>query len=301
MPWYLDAVAGPDSWDVAIVEDKTGIDGVLPYVVRRNVFGLTLTMAMLTYTLGPWVRVSDGLKHYRKLSFEKTVMNRLIDSLPQHAIYRQNWDPDITNWQPFYWRGFQQTTRYTYVLPPVESSDQAWKRIEQKTRNQIRRAEDTHRVSCAQSTDTAVLWTLIRETFLRQGMSVPYSKELFHRLQDAAFDHGQGLNIVGVVDGMPVAGAFFVWDGRKMYYLASGSDRSNRETHALSLVLWEGIKLAIDKGLVFDFEGTMLENVEPHFRSFGAVQTPYFHVWRYGSRIAELASVGRTLVRRPIA
>lgn len=82
-----------------------------------------------------------------------------------------------------------------------------------------------------------------------------------------------------------------------MYYLASGSDRNNRQTHALSLVLWEGIKLAIEKGLAFDFEGTMLENVEPHFRSFGAVQTPFFTVWRYGSRLARLMSEARSVLR----
>ena len=82
-----------------------------------------------------------------------------------------------------------------------------------------------------------------------------------------------------------------------MYYLASGSDRNNRETHALSAVLWEGIKLAVEKGLAFDFEGTMLENVEPHFRSFGAVQTPFFSVWRYGSRVARVAATARGLLR----
>ena len=151
---------------------------------------------------------------------------------------------------------------------------------------------------CATSTDIDLLWSLVQETFLRQGMGVPYSRDLFRGLQQATFDNQQEINVIGTVDEVPVAGAFFVWDQRKMYYLASGSHRDNRETHALSLVLWEGIKLSVEKGLAFDFEGTMLENVEPHFRSFGAVQTPYFTVWRYGSRVAKTVHAMRALLRR---
>ncbi|POQ98369.1 hypothetical protein AU468_13520 [Alkalispirochaeta sphaeroplastigenens] len=135
------------------------------------------------------------------------------------------------------------------------------------------------------------------QDFAGQDMGVPYSRDLFGRLQQAACDNQQGVNVIGTVDDVPVAGAFFVWDRRKMYYLASGSHRDNRETHALSAVLWEGIKLSVEKGLAFDFEGTMLENVEPHFRSFGAVQTPFFSVWRYGSRVARMAATARGLLR----
>jgi len=82
-----------------------------------------------------------------------------------------------------------------------------------------------------------------------------------------------------------------------MYYLASGSDRNNRETHALSLVLWEGIKLPVEKGLAFDFEGTMLENVAPHFRSFGAVQTPCFSMCKYRAKLAQILSQGRAMLK----
>lgn len=296
-PWYLDTVAGPDNWDVVMVDGKSGVDGVLPYAIRRTRFGTSLRMPKLTQTLGPWVNIPGDTKHYRRLSIEKAVMTGLIEQLPRYAVYRQNWAPEVTNWQPFYWHGFKQTTRYTYVLPVQPDEESAWTAIEQKTRKNIRRAEDTHRVTCFSSTATEVLWPLVEQTFNRQDMSVPYSQELFEKVQRAAFDHDQGVNIIATIDDSPVAGAFFVWDQRKMYYLASGSDRNNRETHALSLVLWEGIKLAVEKGLAFDFEGTMLETVEPHFRSFGALQTPYFQVWGYGSKLARLLSEGRAILR----
>ena len=296
-PWWLDAAAGPGNWDAAVCENESGVRGVLPYTVRRARLGMVLGMPQLTQALGPWVSIPEGAKHYRRLSIEKEVMFQLIDSLPEHAKYGQSWRPELTNWQPFYWRGFKQTTRYTYTLPVQESVDDAWSTAESKTRKNIRRAQDTHRVECREEKETAILWPLIGETFRRQRKVVPFDRSVLERVQSAAFDRSQGINITGYVDGEPVTSAFFVWDHYKLYYLVSGSRRDSRNTHALSLILWRAIELATSKRLVFDFEGSMLENVEQHFRSFGAIQTPYFQVWRYGSRRHRLLEMARRGLR----
>ncbi|MCP4743814.1 MAG: methicillin resistance protein, partial [Actinomycetales bacterium] len=34
-PWWLDAVVGPQSWDVSIVEQDGKVIAALPYVTRR--------------------------------------------------------------------------------------------------------------------------------------------------------------------------------------------------------------------------------------------------------------------------
>lgn len=41
-------------------------------------------------------------------------MNYFIDNLPKFDYFNMNFHYSITNWLPFYWRGFKQTTRYTY-------------------------------------------------------------------------------------------------------------------------------------------------------------------------------------------
>lgn len=287
-PWWLDVVAGTNNWNVIISQGQGRVDGVLPYAIRKTIAGNALIMPKLTQTLGPWIDIPKDAKQYRKLSLQKKVMYNLLEQLPKFSIYRQNWSPEIQNWQPFYWKGFSQTTRYTYVIPTAITKEEAWSRIEQKTRNQIRRAKDKHGVVISRENvnDIGAIWRLIEDTFGRQSLKVPYSKDLFLNLHKVASEHNSGQNIVAYVGPNPVAAGFFVWDERKMYYLISGSDKNNRETHAMSLVLWTAIKLAVQKKLAFDFEGTMLENVEPHFRSFGAQQTPFFTVCKYVSKIA---------------
>jgi len=46
------------------------------------------------------------------------------------------------------------------------------------------------------------------------------------------------------------------------------------------LCIFEGIKLANQLGKKFDFEGSMLPNIEKNFRKYGGVQKPYFRIWK---------------------
>ena len=80
------------------------------------------------------------------------------------------------------------------------------------------------------------------------------------------------------------AGIYLVWDENTMYYLLGGGDPKYRNSGATSLLLWEAIKLASSKGLSFDFEGSMIEPVEKFVRGFGAIQKPYFQIYKTDSK-----------------
>ena len=53
-----------------------------------------------------------------KLSYEKEIIFEIDDKLKELGIdyYNQNFHYSFLNWQPFYWKGYSQTTRYTYVI-----------------------------------------------------------------------------------------------------------------------------------------------------------------------------------------
>ena len=87
-------------------------------------------------------------------------------------------------------------------------------------------------------------------------------------------------------EGRTHSAAYLVWDRQAAYYHLSGDDPSLRASGAGLLLVWEAIRYSSEVlGLqCFDFEGSMLPGVEQVRVSFGAVQTPYFHVWKYSSR-----------------
>jgi lipid II:glycine glycyltransferase (peptidoglycan interpeptide bridge formation enzyme) len=72
--------------------------------------------------------------------------------------------------------------------------------------------------------------------------------------------------------------ALFAFDKKSVYYLMSGSIEEFRDSQSLTLLIYEGIKLASKKGLSFDFEGSMKKNIEQFFRQFGAKQKQYFDI-----------------------
>jgi hypothetical protein len=59
-----------------------------------------------------------------------------------------------------------------------------------------------------------------------------------------------------------------------------GADPKLRSSGAQTLLLWELIQLSANLSRSFDFEGSMIENVEKSFRGFGARQYRYFRVWK---------------------
>ncbi len=293
--WWLDAVAG-DNWDVALVKKRGQVIGALPYVVKKK-YGFTLlTQPSLTQTLGPWIKPTQ--KPYpKRLAYEKDVLGELADLLPAYDYYGQNWQCDQLNWLPFYWRGFEQTTRYTYRLPLASSEEQLWKALQQNIRGDIRKAKYREGVIVREGSLGEFL-ALNMMVFQRQGRASPYSSEFVSRIDAAASArNARNCLVAEGPDGKLHAGAYIVRSGNTAYYLMGGGDPELRNSGATSLVLWEAILRQPETVEVFDFEGSMIEPIERFFRAFGAVQTPYFYVFRSNSKLLKLINILRSLRR----
>jgi hypothetical protein len=291
--WWLDAVAG-DKWDVVLAKKGDQIIGALPYVVQKK-YGFTLlTQPSLTQTLGPWIKPTQ--KSYpKKLAHEKDVLGDLVDQLPKYDYYRQNWHCDIHNWLPFYWRGFEQTTRYTYRLLLSSGKDQLWLNLQENIRREIRKARDREKVIVREGSISEFL-TLNKMTFQRQNRPLPYTSDFVARIDAAAsVRNAMDCLVAEGPDGKLHAGAYIVRSGNTAYYLMGGGDPKLRNSGATSLVLWEAICRQPEMVEVFDFEGSMIEPIERFFRGFGAVQTPYFCVSRSNSKLFKLLNTLRSL------
>lgn len=286
--WWLDAVCGPEHWDAAVVEQGGQVAAAMPWYARRRL-GLTLLVQPpLTRSLGPWVRETDG-GPAGTLERQKRLMTELIDRLPPFAHFEQGWHPGVTNWLPFYWKGFSQTTRYTYVLPDLRDEGALWANLRENIRREIRKAEGRHGLTVRSADSPAQLHDLNRKTFARQGRAVPYAPETVDSIDRACESRGcRRIWIAEDGEGRAHAGACVVWDEDSAYYLIGGGDPELRTSGATSLCLWHAIRHAAAVTRRFDFEGSMLEPVERFFRAFGARQVPYHLVRKTPSRLWRL-------------
>ena len=296
--WWLDAVAGPENWSAVLVMRGDEVAGALPYVIRRR-WGMTLlTQPQLTQALGPWLRPTQA-KYAKALAIEKDVLGALGDGLPRFDGYRQNWNCACGNWLPFYWRGYQQTTQYTYRLNIQCGTEFIWSGLQNNIRSDIRKALDRYQITVRPARDLDEFLQLNRQTFQRQGRTPPYSNILVQRLYEAACDRSAtDVLIAEDPEGNQHAGAFIVRDARTAYYLMGGGDPAYRTSGAGSLCLWEAICRQPEHIETFDFEGSMLEPVERFFRAFGAIQVPYFRVERIDSRLLRAALCARNVLRK---
>lgn len=286
--WWLDATAGEGAWDVALVEKGEVILAAMPYVLRKR-FGFTLLgQPALTQTLGPWLQKS-GAKYSNRLGLEKDLLSELIRQLPDFASFHQNWHFSQTNWLPFFWQGFQQTTRYTYRLPDLSDLDAVWSGFRENIRSDIRKASNRFHIRVRTDLGVDDFLKINRLTFERQGVQFPYSPN-FIRSLDLACEGNRARKVFIAEDelGQRHAGVYIVWDEQSAYYLMGGGDPKLRASGATSLCMWEAIQFAATKVKSFDFEGSMLEPVERFFRAFGAIQTPYFSISKTPSKLVRL-------------
>ncbi len=274
-PYWLEAVA-PGRWGAASVSKGGSITARLPYVVE-NKFGLTrLTTPKLTKFLGPWLAPASG-KYASDLSRQKDLLMGLIAQLPPHEYFSQNFHYTVTNWLPFFWKGFTQTTLYSYVLDDLTNEETLWSGLQGNIRREIRKAgkqvevRDDLGLDCFLELNTA--------TFVRKGVPLPFSHDYVRRIDDVLKQKNQR-RILFAVDAQKRvhASLYIIWDSVSAFYLMGGGDQELRTSGSTSLLIWEAIRFASAVTKAFDFEGSMIESVERFFRSFGARQQPYFRV-----------------------
>jgi lipid II:glycine glycyltransferase (peptidoglycan interpeptide bridge formation enzyme) len=281
--WWLDAVCGPGGWDEVRIESGGRLQARLPFVMRRKFGFKAISTPPLTQHLGPWFALTNS-KYATDLARQKDLTEELIAKLPKHHIFRQNFHHAVTNWLPWYWKGYEQTTRYTYVLDDLKDEQALWDDLQSNIRREIRKALNRFGLEVVNDLGPDVLLNVCQKTFARQNRH-GLQEKVVHRIYNACEKQSSGKAFFAVDDKQQVhAALYLVWDERAAYYLLGGGDPKLRNSGAHSLLMWEAIKFASTVSKSFDFEGSMVEPIERFFRAFGARQAPYHQVTRINNR-----------------
>ena len=293
-PWWLDIVCGKENWDVVIIEEAGALVAAFPYCMRRK-YGFTwLFQPPLTPRLGPWLSPSEG-KYASQFSRQKKKMALLVEQLPDFDYFCQNFNHQVTNWLPFYWKGFHQTTYYTYLFDDLSNINKIWNGFQNTVRTDIRKAQKKTIVKSDLDIDSFI--DIYEFTFRRQNLSLPYTRDFIRTLDNACDKYGRRKIFYAQDEKKRIhAAIYLVWDKTSAYYLMGGGNPELRKSGATSLLIWEAIKFSSQVTRNFDFEGSMIEPIERFFRSFGAKQVPYFHISSMNRRTKLLFSI-RALLR----
>lgn len=290
-PWWLDAVCAEGTWDLCLsMGPEGGVTGALPYYRTRR-WGLPVIQQPPCSTYGgPWLRYPEntGGKPSHRLHFEKKIYTDLIRQLPKVALFRQNFRPEVDNWLPFYWKGFRQTTRYTYILDAaaVQNADAL---LQSTTRNKIKQSADRFQVSVSEDFDAYFM--LLQHSYRRKARPLPMSYASMKSLHVTLClrDSCTLLLARSRSSGEPVAACYLIRDTQCAGLLGIGQLTGPQMAQINYRMMWECIQYCAAGGLGFDFEGSMDPGMEHVMRAFGGRLRPYSQVWKAGNALLETA------------
>jgi hypothetical protein len=285
-PWYLDTICGTGNWSFVSVEKQGNTVAILPFFLKKKLHWQYVAMPSLVRMMGPYL-----LPEYRNTKQETKIYTELIEKLPDFAAFEQDCNYQLTNWMPFYWEGFRQTTRYSYRIP-LENLETVWNNITSDYRNN-KIAKASTKVTIDKETNLNDFVKTQNQSFERQGMESPVSFDLLQKL-DNVLAENQSRTIFSAIDNETKAihsALYLIWDKKSAYLLMAGDDPNLRNSGAGILLVWEAIQYAKNDLQVeyFDFLGSMTQGIEVVRRQFGAEQVPYFRLqkensilWKFG-------------------
>lgn len=277
--WWLNAVTRGDFVILAVREHQRIVAGIaLPFHSTGRI-----NEPYLTRTLGVLYRNNSHLSPRKRQSVERKWLLALLDHFSPDQFVQMCMSHNFIDWLPFRWRGFQQTTRYTYLIDFLQSTpDSLWRNISETLRNKIRKAI-RNRITIEESDDIELVHRYSSLSHERQGLTFRYPLRDLALLDAAVKDHGHR-KIFKAVDSQDRihAVSYAVFRPQSAYNLLSGGDPELRHEGGHTLLLWHTIKHFSQRVSLLNFGGSDLEGIEAHIRHFGGTLTPYFHIFNEG-------------------
>ena len=295
--WWLDCNCGPDKWNVLLYGKDGEIEAFMTYF---QPYPGVVSMPMYSQSMGIWFNPAYDLEDTTKnIGRRHEICDFFIDHLPAHNHYLQRFPPSFTDWLPFYWKGYKQTTRYDYILPDISDVDKLWSELPE-IRRSVNRAKNRYGLSVKRGIALDDFFAIYDKTYKRQGIATPEAGTL-RKIIEESQRRGLG-DVWGAydADNRLHAVLFVAWQESHAYAIASGRDPELPNSLAPTLLFWESICFASTVSRSFDCEGSMLQGVEWFLRKFGGVQTPYFTLYKGKRGLKDFFRIATSKIRRMI-
>jgi hypothetical protein len=247
--WWLEA-ASREAISRITVEINKENHVSLYFVEKRRLGTKLLVEPPYTSMLGPvseraWTDPQARSEHARAIK-------ELIARIPKHDYFHQVFCPGDEYPLHFQTDGYSIGASYTVRIPPDLESTALWDNMNPVRRKRIRQ----------KAKQTKVEHDLDIERFIRLARKERSAEETWHNFDTIkrifrAAQARHRTSLIFAIDqtGRDVCGAMLVWDDSSLYFLIAAKDRDYAGRGTKTVIFWEAINLAMQKGLTFDFDG----------------------------------------------
>lgn len=275
-PWWMDAVCDGKSWETKVWEENSGVLAAMPYLLRQRMGMRFIVMPQMTQLAGAWVSPTAN-------------PTTIADAIHQHLLslrlsyYYQQFPLNSSIPILLASKGYTIAPRVTYR---IEDCSDVQKIIAKYNRNKQRQLKKSATYMLRQDNISPQEFHCFhRSALASQGKEISYSELFLEKLLAAVQQHHQG-TILTLYDNQSatpllIAAALYVWDADAVRYLIAAQHPDYQHCGLMARLVTEGIQLAHQRQIAFDFEGSMIPGVAKHFAQFGAAPATYYSVERY--------------------
>jgi hypothetical protein len=274
-PWWLDIVAA-GKWNEAVVKAEDKVIARLPYVISKGV----ITLPYYTQTLGIWM--DESVRAFKKGNDQyyqqKKIISILLEQLPTNKRIDFIFNCANDYILPFRWEGFNIEPTFSYRITELKSMEEIGGNFSKSIQRDINKAQRNFILD--DSVDSVEEFIELQNmTYSRQKRRNPIDNNFTRNVikKAIAFEHGK-LLIARDKRGIAHAGSFVLYDKNVCYHLLSGQDTRFGNDCAMPFLLHNEIAFALKNSRIFDFEGSMVEEIEQVYRRYGGKQVINWHV-----------------------
>lgn len=278
----LEAVCNSGTLELVSSYEEDKLVGILPYYVKKKLAYTYITHPPMIKWMGPLI--SQQCKNKRR------TITELLSKLPNVAYIEQNFSYALRKEDlPEEWaNNFEE--QYSYRIEDIQDLESVFKGIYPDYRNnKLKKANEILHMSTAGSIEDFI--SVHHQSFSRQSIDFPVShKELKKHIENLLEQKIATLMFAKDKDNNIHSVALLSWDEKTAYLHMAGDDINLRKSGSGIFTTWEAIKYASERLNLtsFDFEGSMLPNVERVRKRFGGVRKYYGKIKRYNSQSFKL-------------
>ncbi|MBN8701822.1 MAG: GNAT family N-acetyltransferase [Bacteroidetes bacterium] len=210
-----------------------------------------------------------------RLTFEKNCIRTICDFISNlHAsIYTFSLPENFIDSQPFFWSKYKVVPNYTYHINLKNSEESIISSYSTEKRNELKKSEKEG-IVVKQITDYSIVKKLVAKTFERKKENLP--SEILDKILLQFATNENSFAFAAYKEETIVAICFCLTDSANAYYLLGGYDADSKQGSAGTSLIHAAIQHSkkLEKK-IFDFEGSMITEVESFFRGFGGELKPY--------------------------
>lgn len=273
---YLNAVVPGQKWGLSEVKENGKVVGELYYrVVEKFGFRRIESIPLIPAINAPIQYSPKGKKESTCRKKNRKILSELFEQLPKCDDLDLKLGTHIDDWRPLYWKGYQQTTRYTSVFRP-EILHYLEDNYKQNLSKRLRKAKSSIEVSV--SDDISEVYDLICKTYNRKNDSLSFSRNVFEAACQVFKKHS-GLRVWSAfLDKKKIGAVVFFEENQTSYCMFSGLDTDFKSYGSQALLIHSAIKDTLSRGMSVDMEGSMIKQIDEFNMSFNPEIVPYYKI-----------------------